>query len=333
MIKRYSLVGLTLFILFLASGAASKARTEPQATTIRVIANSQTIPDGQNIPITVGQSIQLTVQLVNPDNSTTDITSAAETVYCSMTPWNLATSASTKGLETATVDTSFGVTLGQFNTGVLIVQYLAGDVSVAPRTVQFAIGSGSVSAPTTLVATTYSTTQVNLTWAASTGSLEKYQVERSTSITGTFTLLGSPTTNSFSDTAAAAGHAYIYRVRAIDTSDNPSLYSNMDLATVWNYLDEPIVAGATPFNAAHINDLRNATNAARAAVGLPAYTWQLTVASGFDVKAQPVTELRTAVNAALAVLSISAPSYTDPGLTVGTPIRAAHINELRTALK
>src|SRR5437667_5903531 len=84
MIKRYSLIGFMLFSMFFVGDAAARTTTEPQAATIRIIANSQTIPDGQSIPLTVGQSVQLTVQLVDSNNSTTDITSAGETVYCSM---------------------------------------------------------------------------------------------------------------------------------------------------------------------------------------------------------------------------------------------------------
>jgi hypothetical protein len=55
--------------------------------------------------------------------------------------------------------------------------------------------------------------------------------------------------------------------------------------------------------------------------------------SGTPVKAVHLTQLRTAVDAVRALASMSGFAYTDPTLTPGvTPVKAVHINELRTAL-
>jgi chitinase len=62
------------------------------------------------------------------------------------------------------------------------------------------------SAPTGLVATPVSSTQINLTWNAVTGATG-YDVERNSVI------VASPTTNSYNDTGLSPSTTYSYRVR------------------------------------------------------------------------------------------------------------------------
>ena len=57
--------------------------------------------------------------------------------------------------------------------------------------------------------------QVGLTWNAAAGATS-YSVKRATAVGGPFTALGSPTITSFTDTTAAAGTRYFYRVTAAD---------------------------------------------------------------------------------------------------------------------
>jgi len=94
--------------------------------------------------------------------------------------------------------------------------------------------------PTLLTATPVSQSQINLSW---TGSFDNvgvagYRVERCTGPTCTtgFTLVGSPTTNSFANTGLATDTTYRYRVRAIDGAGNYSGYSSIATATT---LDAP----------------------------------------------------------------------------------------------
>jgi fibronectin type 3 domain-containing protein len=79
-------------------------------------------------------------------------------------------------------------------------------------------------APSNLVATAPSTTQVNLTWTASTGSagIASYQVFRD----GNGAALAQPTGTLYSDTSVVAGTSYTYVVKAVDTSGNTSPASN-----------------------------------------------------------------------------------------------------------
>jgi hypothetical protein len=64
-----------------------------------------------------------------------------------------------------------------------------------------------------LVATAQSTSSIGLTWTA-VSDATGYTVERSFTGTGTWTLLGSVATNSYTSTGLAAGTLYFYRVRA-----------------------------------------------------------------------------------------------------------------------
>ncbi len=57
--------------------------------------------------------------------------------------------------------------------------------------------------------------QVGLAWDAAAGATS-YSVKRATAVGGSFSALGSPTTTSFTDTTAAAGTRYFYRVTAVD---------------------------------------------------------------------------------------------------------------------
>jgi len=63
--------------------------------------------------------------------------------------------------------------------------------------------------------------QVSLTWSAASGATS-YNVKRSTTVGGTFTTLGSPTSTAFTDTTAVAGTRYYYRVTGVDgTGEGP----------------------------------------------------------------------------------------------------------------
>jgi chitodextrinase len=93
--------------------------------------------------------------------------------------------------------------------------------------------------PTVLAATAISQSQINLTWGISLDNVgvAGYRVERCTGsgCTG-FTLVGSPTTNSFNNTGLATDTTYRYRVRAIDGAGNLSGYSSIVTVTT---LDVP----------------------------------------------------------------------------------------------
>jgi uncharacterized repeat protein (TIGR03806 family) len=86
-------------------------------------------------------------------------------------------------------------------------------------------------APTNVVATPASETRVDLTWSASTDAggsgVASYRIYRNASATALATVI----TTNYADTAASAGTAYAYQVRAVDVAGNVSALSNTATAT------------------------------------------------------------------------------------------------------
>jgi hypothetical protein len=91
------------------------------------------------------------------------------------------------------------------------------------------------------------------------------------------------------------------------------------------FTDEPLVAGATPLRGIHVLELRARIDALLASP-FP-WTDNPIIAGTTTVRWTHILELRTAVDQAYADGMAVHPPYT-PG-DVGTPIRAAHITELR----
>jgi fibronectin type 3 domain-containing protein len=84
-----------------------------------------------------------------------------------------------------------------------------------------------------LVATAASTSQINLTWTASTDNVgvTGYLVERCQGVGCTsFVQVATPTITTFTDTSVRDNMSYSYRVRATDASGNLSPYSNVATA-------------------------------------------------------------------------------------------------------
>src|SRR5260370_1012832 len=89
------------------------------------------------------------------------------------------------------------------------------------------------SAPANLAVTSASSTQVNLSWTASTDNVgvTAYMVERCTGAgCSNFAQFAAPTGTTFNDTGLAATTSYSYRLRATDAAGNLSPYST--IATV-----------------------------------------------------------------------------------------------------
>src|SRR3989454_7867667 len=89
-------------------------------------------------------------------------------------------------------------------------------------------------APSSLTATTVSSSQINLAWTASTDNVgvTGYLVERCQNAGCTsFTQVGTPSGTTFNDTGLSNGTTYRYQVRAKDAANNLSAYSNIAGAT------------------------------------------------------------------------------------------------------
>ena len=185
--------------------------------------------------------------------------------------------------------------------------------------------------PLGLAATAVSTTQVNLSWSPSSGATQ-YEIRRA-SATSAYATLTTTASTSFSDTTATAGASFVYKVRALDASSRPSPYSAPDAATTILFTEDPLVTGNTTVKAAHMTELRGAANALRAAAGLGAASFADPSLSGVAVKAVHLTELRTAIEAARTTLGLAPSTFTDPSLAIGNTVKAAHVQELRSAVK
>ncbi|MGE5527803.1 MAG: discoidin domain-containing protein [Patescibacteria group bacterium] len=108
----------------------------------------------------------------------------------------------------------------------------AGNISAASNTAQATTQSGggdtqAPTAPTNLAANAVSSSQINLTWTASTDNVgvTGYQIFRDGEQVGT------SATTSYSDTGLAANTTYSYYVKAYDAAGNVSAQSNTAQAT------------------------------------------------------------------------------------------------------
>jgi predicted phage tail protein len=69
-------------------------------------------------------------------------------------------------------------------------------------------------------------TQIDLAWDAASDAAT-YEVERSPAGQNTWAQIGTPATNSFSDTTVTTGTSYDYRVRAVDATGNQGVWSSV----------------------------------------------------------------------------------------------------------
>jgi uncharacterized repeat protein (TIGR01451 family) len=198
------------------------------------------------------------------------------------------------------------------------------DSATDPTTV---VAAG-LAAPVITAAAT-STTQINISWNTAPTAVN-YQIFRRTGGSG-FSLLTTIATTSYNDSGLSPNTVYVYRVTAVDSSNNTAT-SIADSAITMFFTDDPLVAHSTTIKAAHIAELRAAINAARTAAGLTAAVFTDASLSGVRIKAVHITELRTNLDAARSELGLPALTYTDAVLG-GLPMRASQVQELRNGVK
>jgi cytochrome c peroxidase len=187
----------------------------------------------------------------------------------------------------------------------------------------------------TLTATGTLGSQIISTWTTTGSAPHHYRVERTRNVNEPYSLLlPYAFAPSYTDGGLQNGAAYLYRVRAVDAAGNTVGYSNIDLASLIFFAEDPLVAGVTEMRAQHLTELRQAVNVVRAVAGLPPAIWTDAAPLGLPMKASHIQELRTSLNQALAQIGLPVNPYTDPTLTPGvTPFRAAHVQELRGRVK
>ena len=155
------------------------------------------------------------------------------------------------------------------------------------------------SAPTNLAATAASSTQINLSWTASTDNVgvTGYRVERCQgSGCSNFAQIATPTGTSFNDSGLAQSTAYSYRVRANDAAGNLSGYSNTASATTQGDTIPPSAPAnltATPASNTQIN---LSWTASTDNVGVTGYRVERCQGSGCSNFAQIATPTGTSFN-------------------------------------
>lgn len=187
----------------------------------------------------------------------------------------------------------------------------------------------SLAAPTGLTATANGSS-VSVAWNAVSGAAG-YEVFRSSN-GSTWTVVGSATATTYLDVNPPAGTVYLYRVRGIDGTGAPGSNSTSDFAAVFNFTD-PNLSPSMSIRAAHLTELRTAVSSLRTLAGLSAPTFTDPTLPGSRIKKIHVEELRARLTEALTAFGLPSPSFTDPVLTTSSPMRTAHVTELRNALR
>lgn len=121
---------------------------------------------------------------------------------------------------------------------------------------------------------------------------------------------------------------YDYRLDATVSGSPQS--SNIDSALMFS--DDALVPSVTVIRYNHLYELRDAINVQRTAAGLPAFGFDSSLALQ-PVRATHVTAMRNALTEARTALGMFTVTFTDPTLSAGMQIKAAHIQELREAAR
>jgi uncharacterized repeat protein (TIGR01451 family) len=184
--------------------------------------------------------------------------------------------------------------------------------------------------PTGLVGQATSESAATVQWDAVAGAVG-YRLYRSDhhqpfQIVATLT----PAQLSYPDSGLASGTTYVYMVDAAGSSNDFSATSNPDLATTILFAHS-IVADTTVITAADMIELENAVGAVVAAATGAAATFPNP--TGQPVLAADVTDLRNALDAARLTIGVPAISYTDPPPASGDKIKATHFLDLRSGVQ
>jgi len=186
------------------------------AATMLLNASSTSLSFGS---VNLGSNSTQNVSLTNAGNSTVTISSVT---------------AAGAGFGTSGVSSGLAIAAGQSAT--LSVTFTPAAAGSASGTVS--VASNATNSPITITTTGTGVQpvqhSVTLSWTASTSTVVGYNVFRSTTSGGPYTLLTSSpvASTTYTDSTVQAGVTYFYVVTAVDSSGNESVYSNQASATV-----------------------------------------------------------------------------------------------------
>jgi hypothetical protein len=109
-------------------------------------------------------------------------------------------------------------------------------------------------------------------------------------------------------------------------------YTNVDPATTIAFTNDPLTAGIA-VKRAHVQELRTAVNAFRAAAGLtPAVFTDDPLALLGVIRATHIAQLQTNLNAARVAVGLAPVSYAET-VNTGLKPKTAHVAEIRNGVK
>src|ERR1700731_584483 len=168
-------------------------------------------------------------------------------------------------------------------------------------------GASPPTAPTGLTATATSSTQIGLSWTASTGTLTVtgYLIERCIGSGCTsFAQIGTSTSTAYADANLTPASTYVYRVRATDSGGNLSDYSATASATTSADTQPPTAPSGLAATAVSGSQINLAWTASTDTAGVPGDLIERCPGNGCASFAQVGTSTST--------------SYSDTGLTPAT---------------
>jgi hypothetical protein len=187
-----------------------------------------------------------------------------------------------------------------------------------------------LAAPTNVVATAQSTTSVLVTWSPSVNAAT-YTVWRSADGTSYSPVSPALEGTTWTDTSALPNKGYKYAVHAANATSSSGLSSG-DLAVTVIFTDATLAG--LPMKALHLSQLRTAVEAVQAMKGTYLDPWIDPSLTGVVAKADHITQLRSATIYVRTAVGMSPTTFaTDYPLDAGTPIKAAHIVEIRNMLR
>ncbi|HYI11479.1 MAG TPA: fibronectin type III domain-containing protein [Thermoanaerobaculia bacterium] len=201
------------------------------------------------------------------------------------------------------------------------------------------LGNGSITVaslatPQNLVATGVGGTHIDMTWSA-VANADHYEIFRRSN-GGPFALIGTSAGTSYSDSNSLGnGPAYLYRVRAVNAGGGISGFSNIDVASLILFVNDPIAVGVRTIRALHFTQLQQRINALRVSGGLGQIPADPTInTAGVPVLTQHLANLRTSFHDARTAAGLAPVALTDPTITPGvTVIKAVHIEQLRDGVE
>jgi hypothetical protein len=137
--------------------------TSQPTIELRVQVNGQVVTQERPVPLKLGESAALKVEVVRRDGSVIDVTRHPKTSYFSTTPWILSVTSTGTVTATTTAATTFGVSAGDRAQGAIAISYgVTGDAEIGATSVLFEValppearpeGALQISAPRTTLGT------------------------------------------------------------------------------------------------------------------------------------------------------------------------------------